>query len=92
MNSGPYSVIYLQLFDVEIPITVKLTVVNVDPGLKGDTAQGNATRNLSLIFKDQIYCVAGINAHQSMTCLGHGGLVKFWWTKMLLGQADRYAD
>ncbi|TKY65673.1 Elongation factor P [Spatholobus suberectus] len=29
-----------KVIDVELPITVKLTVVDVDPGLKGDTAQG----------------------------------------------------
>jgi len=31
----------LQVIDFELPITVKLTVVDVDPGVKGDTAQGN---------------------------------------------------
>ncbi|ONI03962.1 hypothetical protein PRUPE_6G293500 [Prunus persica] len=31
-----------RLIDVDIPITVKLTVVDVDPGLKGDTAQGGS--------------------------------------------------
>ncbi|KAM1576657.1 hypothetical protein COP2_033953 [Malus domestica] len=30
-----------KLIDVDIPITVQLNVVDVDPGLKGDTAQGN---------------------------------------------------
>lgn len=30
-----------QVIDFELPIIVKLTVVDVDPGLKGDTAQGN---------------------------------------------------
>ncbi|XP_047148473.1 elongation factor P [Vigna umbellata] len=29
-----------KVIDVDLPITVKLTVVDVDPGLKGDTAQG----------------------------------------------------
>lgn len=29
------------MIDFELPITVKLTVVDVDPGVKGDTAQGN---------------------------------------------------
>ncbi|KAK7394964.1 hypothetical protein VNO78_15505 [Psophocarpus tetragonolobus] len=29
-----------KVIDVELPITVKLTVIDVDPGLKGDTAQG----------------------------------------------------
>ncbi|XP_020237443.1 uncharacterized protein LOC109816752 [Cajanus cajan] len=29
-----------KVIDVELPITVKLTVVDVDPGVKGDTAQG----------------------------------------------------
>lgn len=33
---------WLQVIDFEVPITVKLTVVDVDPGLRGDTAQGNA--------------------------------------------------
>jgi hypothetical protein len=33
--------IFLQVIDFELPITVQLTVVDVDPGLKGDTAQGN---------------------------------------------------
>ncbi|KAL6139010.1 hypothetical protein ACLB2K_064288 [Fragaria x ananassa] len=37
-----------RLFDVEIPITVKLTVVDVDPGLKGDTAQGGGTKPATL--------------------------------------------
>ncbi|KAK7294867.1 hypothetical protein RJT34_17764 [Clitoria ternatea] len=31
-----------KVIDVELPITVKLTVVDVDPGLKGDTAQGGS--------------------------------------------------
>lgn len=31
----------LQVIDLELPITVKLSVVEVDPGLKGDTAQGD---------------------------------------------------
>lgn len=35
--------ICLQVIDLELPITVKLAVVDVDPGLKGDTAQGNFT-------------------------------------------------
>lgn len=30
----------LQVIDFDLPITVQLTVVDVDPGLKGDTAQG----------------------------------------------------
>ena len=29
-----------KVIDVELPITIKLAVVDVDPGLKGDTAQG----------------------------------------------------
>jgi len=33
--------IFFQVIDVDLPITVKLTVVDVDPGLKGDTAQGD---------------------------------------------------
>lgn len=32
----------MQVIDFELPITVKLTVVEVDPGLKGDTAQGSS--------------------------------------------------
>jgi len=32
----------LQVIDFELPITVQLTVVDADPGVKGDTAQGNA--------------------------------------------------
>lgn len=31
----------MQVIDLELPITVKLTVADVDPGLKGNTAQGN---------------------------------------------------
>jgi hypothetical protein len=31
---------YLQVIDVELPITVIVKVVQTDPGLKGDTAQG----------------------------------------------------
>ncbi|CAL5335279.1 unnamed protein product [Camellia sinensis] len=31
-----------KVIDFELPITVKLTVVEVDPGLKGDTAQGGS--------------------------------------------------
>lgn len=33
--------IFFQVIDVDLPITVKLTVVDVDPGVKGDTAQGD---------------------------------------------------
>ena len=32
---------FFQVIDIDLPITVKLTVVDVDPGLKGDTAQGD---------------------------------------------------
>lgn len=31
-----------RIIDFELPITVKLTVVEVDPGVKGDTAQGGS--------------------------------------------------
>ncbi|KAJ4979720.1 hypothetical protein NE237_010500 [Protea cynaroides] len=31
-----------KVIDFEVPISVKLTVVDVDPGLKGDTAQGGS--------------------------------------------------
>ncbi|KAG6697914.1 hypothetical protein I3842_09G225100 [Carya illinoinensis] len=31
-----------KVIDFEVPITVQLTVVDVDPGLKGDTAQGGS--------------------------------------------------
>nr|GMD39996.1 elongation factor P [Ipomoea batatas]GMD43177.1 elongation factor P [Ipomoea batatas]GMD43260.1 elongation factor P [Ipomoea batatas] len=31
-----------KVIDFELPITVKLTVVDVDPGLRGDTAQGGS--------------------------------------------------
>ncbi|XP_031498157.1 uncharacterized protein LOC116262795 [Nymphaea colorata] len=31
-----------KVIDCELPITVKLTVVEVDPGLRGDTAQGGS--------------------------------------------------
>ncbi|XP_047330913.1 elongation factor P [Impatiens glandulifera] len=31
-----------KIIDFELPITVRLTVVDVDPGLKGDTAQGGS--------------------------------------------------
>ncbi|XP_028782799.1 uncharacterized protein LOC114738903, partial [Neltuma alba] len=31
-----------KVIDLELPITVKLSVVDVDPGLKGDTAQGGS--------------------------------------------------
>lgn len=31
---------FSQVIDFELPITVKLTVVDVDPGVRGDTAQG----------------------------------------------------
>lgn len=31
-----------KVIDFELPITVKLSVVSVDPGLKGDTAQGGS--------------------------------------------------
>ncbi|CBI18035.3 hypothetical protein VitviT2T_011925 [Vitis vinifera] len=31
-----------KIIDFELPITIKLTVVDVDPGIKGDTAQGGS--------------------------------------------------
>lgn len=31
---------YLQPIDLELPIIVKLKVVDTEPGIKGDTAQG----------------------------------------------------
>lgn len=33
--------IWLQVIDFDLPINVKLKVVEVDPGLRGDTAQGS---------------------------------------------------
>lgn len=33
-----------EVIDFEVPTTVKLTVADVDPGIKGDTAQGGAKR------------------------------------------------
>ena len=35
--------LFNQVIDFELPITVKLTVVDVDPGVRGDTAQGNGS-------------------------------------------------
>lgn len=32
--------LFLKVIDFELPITVKLVVVDADPGLRGDTAQG----------------------------------------------------
>ncbi|KAG4922258.1 Elongation factor P [Glycine soja] len=37
-----------KVIDVELPITIKLAVVDVDPGLKGDTAQGGGTKPATL--------------------------------------------
>ncbi|XP_068341991.1 uncharacterized protein [Pyrus communis] len=37
-----------KLIDVDLPITVQLKVVDVDPGLKGDTAQGGGTKPATL--------------------------------------------
>lgn len=34
-------VCWLQVIDFEVPITVQLTVVDVDPGVRGNTVQGN---------------------------------------------------
>jgi hypothetical protein len=36
------SIELFQVIDVDLPITVKLKVVEADIGLKGDTAQGDA--------------------------------------------------
>lgn len=32
---------FCKVIDFDLPITVKLKIVDVDPGLRGDTAQGN---------------------------------------------------
>ncbi|XP_039045659.1 elongation factor P-like [Hibiscus syriacus] len=37
-----------KVIDFEVPITVQLTVVDVDPGLKGDTALGGSTKPATL--------------------------------------------
>ncbi|XP_039045451.1 elongation factor P-like [Hibiscus syriacus] len=37
-----------KVIDFEVPITVQLTVVDVDPGLKGDTASGGSTKPATL--------------------------------------------
>ncbi|GKV03035.1 hypothetical protein SLEP1_g15402 [Rubroshorea leprosula] len=33
-----------KIIDLELPITVQLTVVDVDPGVKGDTASGGGSK------------------------------------------------
>ena len=38
--------IWLQVIDFELPTTVKLAVVDVDPGLRGDTVQGISLSDL----------------------------------------------
>lgn len=35
------SIVCLQVIDVDLPITVIVKITDTDPGLKGDTAQGN---------------------------------------------------
>ncbi|XP_004492556.1 uncharacterized protein [Cicer arietinum] len=37
-----------KVIDVDLPVNVKLSVVDVDPGLKGDTAQGGGTKPATL--------------------------------------------
>jgi len=41
----------LQAIDLELPIIVKLTVVDTEPGIRGDTVQGN---NLSILGRISI--------------------------------------
>lgn len=50
--------IFFQVIDVDLPITVKLTVVDVDPGLKGDTAQGDTILFIlqTSIIMTNLYC------------------------------------
>ncbi|KAB2621812.1 hypothetical protein D8674_023994 [Pyrus ussuriensis x Pyrus communis] len=50
-----------QLIDVDIPITVQLKVVDVDPGLKGDTAQGGGTRPATLDTGAVVYVPLFVN-------------------------------
>ncbi|KAG5008433.1 hypothetical protein JHK85_026975 [Glycine max] len=50
------------VIDVELPITIKLTVVDVDPGLKGDTAQGGtkpATLDTSAVVNVPLFVNVG---------------------------------
>lgn len=54
-----------QVIDLDLPITVKLSVVDVDPGLKGDTAQGDAILFLLHILALQIFIVNVANANCS---------------------------
>ncbi|KAH1235263.1 Elongation factor P [Glycine max] len=51
-----------KVIDVELPITIKLTVVDVDPGLKGDTAQGGtkpATLDTSAVVNVPLFVNVG---------------------------------
>lgn len=40
---------WLQVIDFELPITVRLKVVDVDPGLRGDTVQGSVICSLPIL-------------------------------------------
>ncbi|MCI20029.1 elongation factor P-like [Trifolium medium] len=42
------SIDIFQVIDVDLPITVKLKVVQADIGLKGDTAQGGGSKSVTL--------------------------------------------
>lgn len=42
--------IFCKVIDFDLPNTVTLKVVDVDPGLRGDTAQGNKCCTKSLVF------------------------------------------
>lgn len=52
------SMVCLQVIDVDLPITVVVKITDTDPGLKGDTAQGNFSSSfcppMSLSFSSDI--------------------------------------
>ena len=58
------SVVSLQVIDVDLPITVVVKITDTDPGLKGDTAQGNLSNSfcppMSLSFSSDIrsFCIS----------------------------------
>lgn len=58
---------FLQVIDFELPITVQLTVVDADPGLKGDTAQGNVIWSPVWELKGTMYSLDA-NVYSTTVC------------------------
>lgn len=71
------SMVCLQVIDVDLPITVVVKITDTDPGLKGDTAQGNFSSSfcppMSLSFSSDIRYFRISSLWRTQTCIDSCG-------------------